>query len=74
MSSSTTKQHLRVLKRRAEFLGNRISKSKRDLSFDKAERAALLWVIGLISNNQVGDVVSSQIIVPSHGNDHQQAG
>lgn len=39
---------IETLHRRAEFLATRIDDSEADLSFDKHERSALLWVLQLV--------------------------
>ena len=51
MEQPVKKRHLKLLEKRKEFLTNRIENSVKDLSFDKAERAALYYVIRLIQKD-----------------------
>lgn len=45
----TPSKYLRVLEKRANFLSDRVARSPRDLSFDKAERQALRWAIRMLN-------------------------
>jgi hypothetical protein len=50
---TTRNNHLAILQKRAEHLRARIAQAERngrDLSFDKAERAALQWAIQELRN------------------------
>lgn len=48
---SAASRHLRVLRRRAEFLDRRVREAEpgQDLSYDRAERRALEWAIGCLA-------------------------
>jgi hypothetical protein len=43
-------KHLRCLKRRYQFLTDRVKVAEKHLSYDEHERTALAWAIGLIES------------------------
>ena len=42
---------LQTLRKRADYLKNRIDKSPFDLSYDKQEYSALVWALSIIANH-----------------------
>jgi hypothetical protein len=47
-SARLQRKHLAILRKRRDYLNVRIGKSGKDLSYDKAEAAALTWVLDVL--------------------------
>lgn len=49
---TTAREHLAVLERRVEFLQGRAGEHRGGEGYDRAERAALEWALGVIRREQ----------------------
>ena len=62
--SSKERRFVGVLQKRAEWLARRIGEASHDLTYDKQERAALQWALGVIANARKNDEIpTSQELV-----------